>query len=80
MAAPAGSEAEPAPPSVPLPAGVVSVASAPSKMLDLIYTGNEGEALLLFEEAWPETYPGKQKALKRFRVLVEGSPFDPGKR
>ena len=51
-----------------------------SKMLDLIYTGNEGEALLLFEEAWPETYPGKQKALKRFRVLVEGSPFDPGKR
>jgi hypothetical protein len=51
-----------------------------AKMLDLIYAGNEGEALLLFEEAWPETYPGKQKALKRFRVLVGESPFSPRKR
>lgn len=51
-----------------------------SKMLDLIYTGNETEALTLFDEAWPETYPGKQKALKRFKGLVEGSPFNPRKR
>lgn len=50
-----------------------------SKMLNLIYTGNENEALNLFEEAWPETFPGKQKALKRFNALVDGSPFNPRK-
>jgi hypothetical protein len=50
-----------------------------SKMLDLIYTGNETEALQLFDEAWPETFPGKQKALKKFNALVDGSPFNPRK-
>ena len=50
-----------------------------SKMLDLIYSGNEGEALMLFEEAWPETYPGKQRALKKFNALVDSSPFNPRK-
>jgi len=48
-------------------------------MLNLIYTGNETEALNLFEESWPETFPGKQRALKKFNALVEGSPFNPRK-
>ncbi|NBU10674.1 MAG: hypothetical protein EBS84_16910 [Proteobacteria bacterium] len=51
-----------------------------SKMLDLIYTGNEIEAMMLFNQAWPDTYPGKQKALKRFNALVDSSsPFNPRK-
>lgn len=50
-----------------------------SKMLDLIYSGNENEALQLFEEAWPETFPGKQRALKKFNALVDSSPFNPRK-
>ena len=49
-----------------------------SKMLNLIYSGNETEALQLFDEAWPETFPGKQRALKKFNALVDGSPFNPG--
>ena len=48
-------------------------------MLDLIYSGNETEALNLFDEAWPETFPGKQKALKKFNALVDSSPFYPRK-
>ena len=50
-----------------------------SKMLDLIYSGNETEALQLFDEAWPEFYPGKQRALKKFNALVDSSPFNPRK-
>jgi len=48
-----------------------------SKMLDLIYGGNETEALKLFDEAWLETYPGKEKALRKFNALVDSSPFNP---
>lgn len=44
-----------------------------SKMLDLIYAGNETEAMTLFNEAWPDTYPDKQKALKRFNALTPGN-------
>ena len=50
-----------------------------SKMLDLIYSGNENEALQLFEESWPATFPGKQRALKKFNALVDSSPFNPRK-
>lgn len=50
-----------------------------SRMLDLIYAGNEPEALQLFDEAWPESFPGKQRSLKKFNALVDGSPFNPRK-
>lgn len=42
-------------------------------MLDLIYSGHEGEAWTFFESAWPPDRPGKKQFLAEFKTVLSAS-------
>ena len=45
------------------------------EMLNLIYTGNMGQAWKLFDLAWPEGLSGKPEFLEDFKTQLMTSPF-----